>query len=418
MIIEVFKCPQCGGTLQDVTETGFYACPYCGSKMKITLFAPDPNLRPDGRTTIYDRNSGNELCCVKLARGWKSSGVTISEMQSANWPFTLYVEAISPDQSARIDYRSGASFKEVIASSTGRHIEGGYDQAEMMPMRKLQNAAQYSDSFVAAAMASGSQYSLIETRDHSKIPPENYEAKQNELYQSTAGRLRAMTPPGMRSSVDQAFYQGSTRIYDLIENGHHYRQAVTTIVNGVQISFSGSMMFFGGTNRSLFWDVPYVLTLKCVPEVFEQNYENLIMFCSSMQASPTLANLMVQERSRILGSLEQRQQADFQAHQRMMQEQQASFDAYNQAWHANSARTHNSFRNSGTAGQSASDRMSDMVSEGIRGVNTYIRPDGTEVEYSVVNETAFANVNDSRDTFATQSKAFESADWVEMKKKY
>ena len=411
MMIEVFKCPQCGGTLQDVTETGFYACPYCGSKMKVALYAPDPNLRPDGRTTIYDRNSGNELCYVKLGRGWKSSGFTISEMQSANWPFTLYVEAISPDQSARIDYRSGASFKEVIASSSGRHIEGGFDQAEKMPMRKLQNAAQFSDSFAVGSLRPGSQCSLLETREHSKIPPEDYEVKRNELYQSTAGRLRAMTPPGMRSSVDQAFYQGSTRIYDLIENGSQYRLAVTTIVNGVQISFSAPMMLFGGNNISIFWDVPYVLTLKSVPEVFEQNYENLIMFCSSMQASPTLSNMIIQERSRILGSMEQRQQADFQAHQQMLREQQAGFDAYNQAWH-------NSFRRSAAAAQSSSDRISDMVSEGIRGVNTYIRPDGTEVEYSVVNEAAFANANDSRDTFATQSKAFESANWVEMKKKY
>lgn len=418
MLTEVFKCPQCGGTLQDVAETGFYTCPYCGSKMKVTLYAPDPNLRPDGRTAIYDRNSGVELCFVKLARGWKSSGVIINELQSANWPFTLYVEAVSPDQSARIDYRSGASFKEVIASSTGRHNEGGFDQSEMMPMRRLQNAAQYSDAFTAASIHPGSQCSLLETREHSKIPPEDYEAKRNELYQSTAGRLRAMTPPGMRSSVDQAFYQGSTRIYDLIENGHHYRQAVTTIVSGVQISFSAPMLFFAGNNSSIFWDVPYVLSLKSVPEVFEQNYENLIMFCSSMQASPTISNLIIQERNRILGNMEQRQQADFQAHQQMIREQQASFDAYNQAWFANSARTHSSFRRAAAAGQSSADRTSDMISEGIRGVNTYIRPDGTEVEYSVVNEAAFASVNDSRDTFATQSKAFESADWVEMKKKY
>ena len=59
-----------------------------------------------------------------------------------------------------------------------------------------------------------------------------------------------------------------------------------------------------------------------------------------------------------------------------------------------------------------------MRSEAIRGVNTYIRPDGTEVEYSVVNEHAYAYVNDSRTTFATQSHTFESPDWIEMKRKY
>lgn len=102
----------------------------------------------------------------------------------------------------------------------------------------------------------------------------------------------------------------------------------------------------------------------------------------------------------------------------MMQEQQASFDSYNQMWMTNSNRKHAALRSATGANQSASDRISDMYSEAIRGVNTYIRPDGTEVEYSVVNEAVFANVNDSRNTFATQQRDFRSADWVEMKKKY
>ena len=222
----------------------------------------------------------------------------------------------------------------------------------------------------------------------------------------------------MRSSVDKVIYEGISRIYAFEENGKEMRRAVTTLVSGVQISFSAPMMIFGGTSNFLFWDVPYVLTLKASADAFEQNYENLVMFCSTMQASPRMADLITQERNRIMGFLADRQQRDFQAHQDLMRQQQASFDAYNQAWHARSDSMHNSFRSTSAAGQSSEDRIFDMVSEGIRGVNTYIRPDGTEVEYSVVNEAAFANTNDSRDTFATQDKAFESCNWVEMKKKY
>jgi len=101
-----------------------------------------------------------------------------------------------------------------------------------------------------------------------------------------------------------------------------------------------------------------------------------------------------------------------------MREQQAAFDAYNAAWRARSDETHLANRAAYAGRQASEDRISDIRSEGIRGVDTYIRPDGTEVEYSVINEKAYANVNDSRDTFATQSKDFESIDWVEMKKKY
>jgi hypothetical protein len=178
------------------------------------------------------------------------------------------------------------------------------------------------------------------------------------------------------------------------------------------------MMFFGGMSTSVFWDALYVLTLRAPAEIFESQYENLVMFCSSMQSSPAVATRMIDERNRILGYLESRQRSEFEAHQRRMQEQQASFDAYNQAWHTRSDRSHQANRAAYSNRQASGDRMSDMQSEATRGVDTYIRPDGSEVEYSVVNEAAFANANDSRETFATQSKAFESMDWVEMKKKY
>jgi hypothetical protein len=260
--------------------------------------------------------------------------------------------------------------------------------------------------------------SLWEERPFSKIPPDDFEAKRSELHQNTLSRMRAMTPPGMSSSVDKSMYEGCTRIYSFQENGREIRQAVTTIVNGVQISFGAPMMFFGGTTRYLFWDVPYVLTLKANADIFEENYKNLIMFCSSMQASPMLFQMITQERQNILGTMQQHQEEAFQQHQKIMQEQQASFDAYNQAWYANSNRMHNTSRSASAVRQSSEDRISDMNSEANRGVNTYIRPDGTEVEYSVVNEAAFANVNNSSDTFATQSKDFASSDWVEMKKKY
>ena len=418
MEIEVFQCPQCGGSLESVTETGFYSCPYCRSKMKVTLYAPDPNLRPDGRTAVYDSSTGSELCYIKLARGWKATGTVVSEMQSANWPFTMRICAQSPDQSVRIDYCSGVSYKEIITCPFARHVEGEYDQTDMMPMRRLQSHIQYADDFMTRSVPDGTKITLLDTRPFAKRPPEDFEARRNEMYQGTINKIRLSTPPGMRSSVEKVIYEGISRIYAFEENDKEMRQAVTTLVSGVQISFSAPMMIFGSASNFLFWDVPYVLTLKASADAFEQNYENLVMFCSTMQASPRMADLITQERNRIMGFLADRQQRDFQAHQDLMRQQQASFDAYNQAWHARSDSMHNSFRSTSAAAQSSEDRISDMVSEGIRGVNTYIRPDGTEVEYSVVNETAFANTNDSRDTFATQDKAFESCNWVEMKKKY
>lgn len=424
MAIEVFQCPQCGGNLEDVSRTGFYICPYCKSRMSIHITEPDPDTRPDGRRTIFDRDSGEELCYVKLPRGFCAEGFIENRLQSANWPFCMHVRAQSresgnpEDQVTTIAYQSGVSFKEVVSGTVQRHNEGAFDQADMMPMLRLRSAEEYADAFMATSVGPEVSYQLEETFPLPKLPPEDEAAKRQAIFSETLAVLQAKTPPGMHSGVEQAFYSSTTRIYSYLQNGVAMRQAVATIISGVRIFFGAPMILFGGMNKSVFWDVPYVLTLRCRADVFEEQFENLVMFCSSMQASPAVARRIIDERNRILGYLEERQQTEFETHQRRMQEQQASFDAYNQAWHQRSESAHRAGRAAYATQMASEDRMSDMRSEATRGVNTYIRPDGTEVEYSVIYESAFANTNDGSDTFATTSKAFESADWVEMKKKY
>ena len=418
MTMEVVSCPQCGGNLQEVSANGFYSCPYCKSQIRVTFYAPDSGQRTDGRTTVYDPDTHAELCYIKLARGWKASGKIVRDRQSLNWPFSLHVQAVSPHQDAIIYYRSGVSYKEIVSSGVARHQEGGFDQGDLMPMLRYRTAAQYADGYITGQVPRGASVYLVEERPLAKQPPEDYASKQSELYQNTLAQLRANTPPGAYSSVDQAFYEGTTRIYAYQEGGQDIRQAVTTIVNGVKISFGSPLVLFGGKNSLIQWDVPYVVTLKTTAAQFEEQFASLIMFCSSMQASATLFNQIDQERSQILAQLGRQQQNNFETHMRLMREQQASFDAYNQAWMANSQRQHQASRQAAARRQSSEDRLSDMRSEATRGVNTYIRPDGTEVEYSVVYEKAYAHVNDSRTTFATESKSFESPDWVEMQRKY
>lgn len=418
MTTEAVTCPQCGGSLEAVVASGFYTCPYCGSRIRVSFYEPDPDLQPDGRTTVRDDAANADLCSVQLPFGWKAGGRIQYERQSLNWPFTLYVQAGSPQRDAIISYRSGSSFKEVIAGSFMRHQEGGFDQGEMMPMMRRRTAAQYADQFVASQLPQGVPFRFLEERALAKTPPEDYASKIQELLRNTSDQVRANTPPGMFSTVDHAFYEGTTRIYAYSENGHDMRKAVAAVVNGVQISFGSPMMFFGGKTTYVLWDVPYTVTLTATASAFDGHYDHLVMFLSTMQASLSLLQQMDRDRNQILTQLGRRQQDNFAAHQRMIQEQQAAFDAYNRSWTADSQHRHQAYRHSEAARQSSEGRMSDMRSEAMRGVNTYVRPDGTEVEYSVVNENAYAYANDSRTTFATQSHAFESPDWTPMQRKY
>ncbi len=417
MQFETVNCPQCGGPLEGVGRPGFYTCPYCRSKIRASFSNSDPNRRPDGRLTLHDRQTGQELCYVLLPQDWTAEASLYPSMQSANWPLTLAVTALSPGQEAIIEYISGSAFKE-IRSGMQRHVEGQFDQADRMPMKRIMTPAAYADSFFLGMAGNFQDIHALDTRPLPKAPPIDYGLKAEETAQITRQQLAAHTPPGMWSRVDASFYDGATRVYDYSQEGRNWRRAVAVLLDGIQISFGAGGLLFASGVTYLNWEVQYVLSLRTSPQEFDQYYGDFVMFCSTMQASPQLVTQMEEERARITGQLQQRQSDWFNAHMRMMREQEASFDAYNQTWFANSNRQHQAMRQSSAAQSSAHDRIFDKYSEAVRGVDTYLRPDGTEVEYSVVNEAAFASATDSRTSFATQARDFQSVDWVEMKKKY
>ena len=67
-----------------------------------------------------------------------------------------------------------------------------------------------------------------------------------------------------------------------------------------------------------------------------------------------------------------------------------------------------------TFGESSSDRISRMQSEAIRGVNTYMREDGSTVEVSVDYDHAYTNK--LGDTLATNSSFEPGGNWNPMTK--
>ena len=69
-----------------------------------------------------------------------------------------------------------------------------------------------------------------------------------------------------------------------------------------------------------------------------------------------------------------------------------------------------------SSGSSSSSYSSaDKFSEAMRGVNTYVREDGSEVEVSVAYDHAYTN--NLNDTFATNSSFEPGGNWTEMHKK-
>ena len=95
---------------------------------------------------------------------------------------------------------------------------------------------------------------------------------------------------------------------------------------------------------------------------------------------------------------------------------QEAYDSANQAWWNRSNAHHAQVMASSRSifGETSSDRISRMQSEAVRGVNTYMREDGSTVEVSVDYDHAYSNK--SGDTLATNSSFEPGGNWDPMTK--
>ena len=147
----------------------------------------------------------------------------------------------------------------------------------------------------------------------------------------------------------------------------------------------------------------------------------LASMASTLRLNPAIAReataqkqqMVLEQRQRTQMNIAQQQQ-QFAAWQQMHASQQAAFDSYQQAWFDRSDRQHAAnmaasaanFSNAGVGTGAAS------YSDAIRGVNHYTRPDGTDVEVSVMADQAW--VNGSGDVIGTRDGFEPGFGWTEL----
>ena len=147
----------------------------------------------------------------------------------------------------------------------------------------------------------------------------------------------------------------------------------------------------------------------------------LASMASTLRLNPSIAREACAQKQQMV--LEQRQstqmniaqqQQQFAAWHQMHASQQAAFDSYQQAWFERSDRQHAAnmaasaanFSSAGVGTGAAS------YSDAIRGVNHYTRPDGTDVEVSVMADQAW--VNGSGDVIGTRDGFEPGFGWTEL----
>lgn len=176
-------------------------------------------------------------------------------------------------------------------------------------------------------------------------------------------------------------------------------------------------------NSVIDWQSDGVFILQCLPQEFDAAFQGVYTdFCSTFRLDngikEKIFNMQTQIQQELSRHTQQRidqMNRQFQSWQQVHATQQAAFDSYNRAWWNRTNAADSARRFAYQSKLAAESRMSDRYSEAVRGVNTYARPDGTEVEVSVAYDRAYTNY--AGDTLGSSSAFEPGGNWAEMKRR-
>ena len=455
MSVELVNCPSCGASLDIDGAAEFVKCKYCGSTIRIQR----RSVNSDGSITLMDKATGMVIGAVRLPFGYQAVGLLQPNVSSYNYPFGVSASACS-DSGTAIGYFIGEGYtdRSKCPSLSGMYSQG-LEQVSRVHYKNFMEIRQYIDGYASmyADSLGASRLKLSEERAMPLYEPfietealENYKRR-------VAFEKQRIGNAGMVK--DLGFYlKGLCRIYDVTVNNTDFKLAISAVLEGWKYQLAGvgggvgdiGNMLFGNSplgrllgkapsqpqqpyrrgafnempaNSVIEWQSDGVFTMHCLPHEFESTFKGAFTdFCSTLKLSDGIREKLYDMQAQILQDIARytQQRLDqmnrqFQSWQQIHATQQAAFDSYNRAWwnrtnYADSAR-----RSAYQSRMAAEDRMSGRYCEAVRGVNTYVRPDGTEVEVSVAYDRAYTNY--SGDTLGSNSAFKPGGSWTEMHRK-
>ena len=454
MCVELVNCPSCSASLDINSSDEFVKCKYCGSTIRIQK----RNVNSDGSTTIIDKATGMVIGTVRVPFGYQVQGMLVPSVSSYAYPFGVSASAYN-EQGSAISYFIGEAYSDrsKCPMLSGMYSQG-LEQISRTHYKNFMNVRQYVDSY-AAIYANGvkaTRLNFVEERPMPLYEPfdqaealENYK-RRVEFEKQRSGNM------GMTKDIGY-YLNGICRVYDMTMNDLDFRFAVMTVIAAWKYQIAGIGSGFGDLGSTLFgnsplgrlfggnsqkpqpsqtgtfndmpatsvieWGSDGLFTLQCFPQEFELAFKGVYTdFCSTFRLDDGIREKLYNMQSQILQDVARHTQQrldqmnqQFQSWQQIHATQQAAFDSYNRSWWARTNSADAARRSAYQSRMEAEDRISDMRSEGNRGVNTYVRPDGTEVEVSVAYDRAYTNY--SGDTLVSNSAFEPGGNWTEMNKK-
>ncbi|NLZ75491.1 MAG: hypothetical protein GX914_03210 [Erysipelotrichia bacterium] len=451
MGVELFNCPSCGMPLDINVNDEFVQCKYCNNTIRIQK----RNVNPDGSVTLLDKSTGMIIGTVRVPFGYQVYGVLQPEISTYAYPFGVFASAYN-DKGTTISYYIGEGYTDRSkCPSLSSLYSQGLEQVSRVQYKDFMDVKQYVHNYanMYANASKATQLRFIEERPMPLYEPFNEaEAMQNYRRRLEFEKQR-IGNPGL--AKDTGFYlKGICHIYEMTVNEIDIRFAVTTVLEGYKYqlpdligsfsSFSGFGNMLGGlfsknkqqapqpqpgafndmpSSSIIEWQSEGIFIMLCLPQEFEQAFKGAYTdFCSTFKLDNGIRERLYNMQSQIIQDVSRYTQQrldqmnrDFQTWQQIHATQQAAFDSYNQSWWNNSNASHAARRSASQAKMDAESRIFEGISEATRGVNTYVRPDGTEVEVSVSYDRAYTNY--SGDILGSRSAFEPGGNWTEMKKK-
>lgn len=433
--IQKIVCPSCGGSFEPVDlGHGEVRCKYCK-----TLVIIDRKDTQNGKFTIYNKADNKLIGHVDIPLGWDLDSTTIDYNRcTRTYPYAINVSFKNTTGSV-IYVENGEGFTELgMVGIIGR-------QPLYTVQRPFIPINQYLDEVALGyANATKSKISKVEEREL----PLNYEINKAEELEKTQRKVQEELNREMSMSMQKVDIRGlytdfMCKVYTLDTQNGQKKMALYTKLIGSKAGLSMLSLFNGnrqnsneesipnlignlnrpGQGESLHWYTENMFVLISNPDEFENVFANAYkQICSSFVIDQSVLSEQEMMRQQIamqdssnINAQAQSEQRNLNMMQQAAQRQRVANQQYVDSMRARSNQQYQSQRDSYNSRIAAQDRMRDARSEATRGVNTYIRPDGTEVEVPVSADTAWIN---SKGEIVGGSAGFNpGAGWTKMERK-
>ena len=440
MSIEVIKCPACGGTLDCDGRYEFFKCGHCGNtlRLKITAKPQEP-----AKLKFVDKNLNIPLASCELPDTYIPSGSVMPEAASYTYPMPIRCAAANKFGTA-FSFFTGEAYTDAtkcpLLTSSYATVVNQISKAHFKP---FMDAEMFGNYYINQVLQTGKMTNawLIEKRP---FPAEGFSRKD-----ALDGFIKLCEFEGQRSGTGgnvpgkMYYLEESCKVYEADIGNMTFRIVVAFILRGFRYQmpnmFPMGGLFGGmfgqrspqrsnGAQPGTFGDIPNngviewssngMFNMFCPKQRFDEDYKDFVQFVSTFKIDPYITqesfnrqNQMSRDVANYTQQNIAQQNANFQAMQAANRSLQEAYDSANQAWwnrsNAHHAQVMASSRS--TFGESSSDRISRLQSEAIRGVNTYMREDGSTVEVSVDYDHVYSN--NLGDTLATNSSFEPGGNW-------